>query len=68
MKMKTSERIVIAIDKLTKERGYAPSVREIANEVGLKSSSTVYGHMERLKDSGRIDFEPKHVRTVRIVP
>ncbi|MFT8709687.1 MAG: helix-turn-helix domain-containing protein [Sporolactobacillus sp.] len=66
--MKTSERVVFAIDKLTKENGYAPTMREIAEEVGLKSPSTVYGHMKKLREEGRISFEPKQVRTARVAP
>ena len=32
-----------------KEKGYPPSVREICEAVGLKSTSTVHGHLERLE-------------------
>jgi repressor LexA len=32
-----------------KDKGYPPSVREIGEAVGLASSSTVHGHLERLE-------------------
>lgn len=65
--MKRREMIVQAIDILTTGHGYAPSVREIADYVGLKSTSTVKSHLDRLRKEGRIDFEDNHNRTVRVV-
>ena len=38
-----------------KENGYAPSVREIGNAVGLKSPSTVHYHLENLAELGYIE-------------
>jgi repressor LexA len=32
-----------------KDKGYPPSVREICAAVGLSSTSTVHGHLERLE-------------------
>lgn len=65
--MSTHERIIVAINELTHEFGYPPTVREIGDRVGLKSSSTVKGHLDRLKRKGLVDFEYKKPRTVRIV-
>nr|WP_280157308.1 hypothetical protein [Bacillus licheniformis]MDH3166099.1 hypothetical protein [Bacillus licheniformis] len=50
--MKKSEQILEAIDELTKEKGFPPSVREIGERVGLKSSSTTKGHLDRLRKKG----------------
>lgn len=36
------------------KQGYAPSVREICDAVGLKSPSTVHFHLKRLQEQGRI--------------
>jgi repressor LexA len=66
--MKRREMIIDAIKKLTKEHGYPPSVRELADAVDLKSTSTVQGHLERLKRDGRVDFEQGCPRTLRVVP
>ncbi|MGO4181834.1 winged helix-turn-helix transcriptional regulator [Paenibacillus sp. TAF43_2] len=41
------------VDFLNKN-GYPPSVREIGDGVGLLSSSTVHGHLERLEKKGYI--------------
>ena len=37
-----------------REKGYPPSVREICEAVGLKSTSTVHGHLSRLEKKGLI--------------
>lgn len=37
------------------EQGYAPSVREIGEAVGLKSPSTVHFHLKRLQERGLIE-------------
>lgn len=37
------------IKEQLKEKGYPPSVREICSAVGLRSTSTVHGHLERLE-------------------
>ena len=36
-------------------QGYAPSVREICQAVGLKSPSTVHFHLKRLQEQGLIE-------------
>ena len=45
----TQERILAYIQNEIASRGYAPSVREIGEAVGLKSTSTVHGHLQRLE-------------------
>ena len=46
------EKILAYIQSVIKTRGYAPSVREIGEAVGLKSTSTVHGHLTRLEKKG----------------
>ena len=46
------ERILTYIQEEIQLRGYAPSVREIGEAVGLKSTSTVHGHLTRLEKKG----------------
>lgn len=48
----TQEKILAYIQSEIKTRGYAPSVREIGEAVGLKSTSTVHGHLMRLEKKG----------------
>ena len=46
------EKILAYIESEIKVRGYAPSVREIGQAVGLRSTSTVHGHLTRLEKKG----------------
>ena len=48
-------------------KGYPPSVREIAVAVGLASSSTVHGHLERLEAKGYIRRDPTKPRAIEIL-
>lgn len=48
----TQEKILAYIEEEIRVRGYAPSVREIGEAVGLKSTSTVHGHLMRLEKKG----------------
>ncbi len=51
----------------TRRRGYPPSVREIGEAVGLKSSSTVHGHLARLEEKGMIRRDPSKPRAIEIL-
>ncbi len=46
------------------ERGYPPSLREIAAAVNLKSASTVLFHLRALEETGYIRREPNRNRAV----
>ena len=50
-----TERVYEYLQKAIKEQGYAPSVREICEAVGLKSPSTVHFHLKRLQERGLIE-------------
>lgn len=49
------------------ENQYAPTIREITAAVGLKSPSTVHGHLDQMREKGYIDFVNSSSRTLRIV-
>ena len=48
----TQEKILSYIQSAIETQGYAPSVREIGEAVGLSSTSTVHGHLRRLEKKG----------------
>ncbi len=50
-----------------KEKGYPPSVREICAAVGLSSTSTVHGHLQRLEKKGFIKRDPTKPRTIEVI-
>lgn len=46
----------------------APSVREVAAAVGLRSSQTAYHHLIRLEEEGYVQRENGHARTLKLTP
>ncbi|MBS4539922.1 transcriptional repressor LexA [Clostridium sp. D2Q-11] len=50
-----------------KAKGYPPSVREICKAVGLKSTSTVHGHLSRLEKKGYIRRDATKPRAIEIL-
>jgi len=50
-----------------REKGYPPSVREIGEAVGLASSSTVHGHLDRLEKKGFIRRDPTKPRAIELL-
>ena len=54
-KTQMTDRIYEYLKTVIPEQGYAPSVREICEAVGLKSPSTVHFHLKRLQEKGLIE-------------
>ncbi len=54
-KTQMTERIYEYLQEVIPQQGYAPSVREICQAVGLKSPSTVHFHLKRLQEQGLIE-------------
>lgn len=49
------------------DKGYPPSVREICDAVGLRSTSTVHGHLDRLQAKGLIRKDPTKPRAIELI-
>ena len=49
------------------EQGYAPSVREICQATGIKSTSTVHGYLRRLEEAGCIRRDTTKPRAMVIL-
>ena len=47
--------------------GYPPTVRELCGMSGVKSTSTIAMHMNRLKEQGYITWISAMPRTIRIL-
>ena len=54
------------INIFVEKNGYAPSVREICTGVGLKSTSTVQYHLEKLINSGYLQKNYKKSRALTV--
>ena len=61
------EKILAYIQSVIRERGYAPSVREIGEAVGLRSTSTVHGHLTHLEKKGLLHRDAMKPRAMGIV-
>lgn len=64
---KRQESILDFIKEEVQSKGYPPSVREIGLAVGLASSSTVHGHLERLESKGYIRRDKTKPRAIEIL-
>lgn len=53
------------VDYIQRE-GYPPAVRDICNGVGIKSTSTIHGHLKRLQESGRIAYTSGKRRAITV--
>lgn len=49
------------------EHGWAPSIREIADAVGVRSTSTAHGYVIALVLEGRLVRDPRRPRAMRVV-
>ena len=70
MKVKITDKqlkILKFIKAEVNQKGYPPSVREICAGVGLKSTSTVHGYLNRLEASGYIRRDPTKPRAIEIL-
>ena len=58
--------ILTCIKNKIRENGFPPTVREICNEVGLRSTSTVHGYLARLEELGVIKRDPSSSRAIEV--
>lgn len=59
--------VLEAINQYINKHNYPPAFRDIADMLGLKSSSTVSDLLHKLKNKGYISWEPTQPRTLRII-
>ena len=64
---KREKEILKFIERQIMTDGYPPSVREIGEAVGLKSTATVHGYLARLEEKGYIKKKDKKGRTLRLI-
>lgn len=61
---KRQQQILTFIRQRIKTNGYPPSVREIGEAVGLRSSSTVHSYLVQLEELGLIRKDPTKPRAI----
>ena len=62
----SQEKIFAYIKKVVKAKGYPPSVREICEATGLRSTSTVHAHLKRLEKRGLIMRDSMKPRAISL--
>ncbi len=60
------EEILAFLREFTDSHGYAPSIREICQAVGLRSTGSVHYHLSELARQGRIELDAGKKRAVAI--
>lgn len=64
---KKQEQILDYIKNCILSKGYPPTVRDICEAVGLKSTSSVHAHLETLELNGYIRRDPTKPRAIEII-
>ena len=67
--MVSEDKLIMVMDyirRFTEENGYTPSVREIAQECGIKSTATVHSYLERLQTRGLLSKASNKKRSMTI--
>lgn len=62
--MRTRDRVLNFIIEYMEEHQYSPSIRDICDGTGLRSTSTVYTHLINLEMDGEIRFDG--VRRIKV--
>lgn len=60
------DEILAFLQEFSAENGYAPSVREIMQAVGLKSTASVHYHLDALNKSGQINMDGSKNRAISV--
>ena len=63
---KKQQEILDYLKEVILEKGYPPTVREICEKVGLKSTSSVHSHLSTLERNGFIRRDPTKPRAIEI--
>jgi SOS-response transcriptional repressor LexA len=58
--------ILAFIAAYTREYDKPPSLQEIADALDYESSATPYWHLKHLRDAGKVTWEPRTRRSLRI--
>jgi repressor LexA len=62
----SQDKIFSYIKKVVRDKGYPPSVREICEATGLRSTSTVHAHLKRLEKKGLISRDAMKPRAISL--
>jgi SOS-response transcriptional repressor LexA len=57
--------VLAAVEDLLLEKGYAPTLREIAGRVGWKSTGSISQYLDRLRSRGVLEGRGRSLRVTR---
>lgn len=63
----SKEKALDYIKRFIATNGYAPTIRETTEYMGYKSVESVHRIFVALKDEGKITWEPRRGRTLRVL-
>ena len=63
---KRQQAVMDSIERCIREKGYGPTVREICEDLGLSSPSTVHVHLKTLEQKGYIVRDPLKSRSISL--
>ena len=63
---KRQQAVMDSIERCINEKGYGPTVREICEDLGLSSPSTVHVHLKTLEQKGYIVRDPLKSRSISL--
>jgi len=61
------KKIVDFVNRFQLEKGFPPSVREICQAVGFKSTSTVHAYLKKLEEEGKISKDATKPRALKVL-
>lgn len=62
---KRQRQVLAALERLSMDNGFAPTLREIASEVGLASASSVHRHVRVLEEAELVERRAGCPRAIR---
>lgn len=63
---KKQKEVLDFVVNYTKDNGFSPTVREIADEFGFSSPATAHEHLQNLKDKGFLKINPDQIRGIEL--
>lgn len=63
---KKQKEVLDFVINYAKDNGFSPTVREIADELGLSSPATAHEHLQNLKDKGFLKINHDQIRGVEL--
>lgn len=61
------QKVLTAIEELTKQYGVPPVIRELQRHLGYRSTDPVHHHLVVLREAGKVTWQDGYARTLRVV-